>query len=112
MSGRKKPASPKPKPKPTPKPAVDFQAVVQAYNTELGDRLPRAEALNEKRRRAIRRLLSELREPTIESVENYFAAFARLARPFYFGDNDRGWRANFDYLLRSDTLLKTREESL
>jgi hypothetical protein len=86
--------------------------VLSAYNTTLGDRLPQAEALNDKRRRAIKRLLTELKEPTVEAVENYFAAFAERAPKFYFGENDRGWRASFDYLLRSDTLLKTREKAL
>ncbi|WP_231865298.1 replication protein [Citrobacter sp. AATXR] len=91
---------------------IDYQAVLSAYNTTLGDRLPLAEALNDKRRRAIKRLLTELKEPTVEAVENYFAAFAERAPKFYFGENDRGWRASFDYLLRSDTLLKTREKAL
>ncbi|HID8833960.1 TPA: replication protein, partial [Enterobacter chengduensis] len=94
------------------KPPIDYQAVLSAYNTTLGDRLPQAEALNDKRRRAIKRLLTELKEPTVEAVENYFAAFAERAPKFYFGENDRGWRASFDYLLRSDTLLKTREKAL
>lgn len=99
----------KPVSKKTP---IDYQAVLSAYNTTLGDRLPQAEALNDKRRRAIKRLLTELKEPTVETVENYFAAFAERAPKFYFGENDRGWRASFDYLLRSDTLLKTREKAL
>ena len=94
------------------KPAIDYQAVMSAYNSTLGDRLPQAEALNDKRRRNIKRLLSELKEPTVEAVENYFSAFSRSAKPFYFGENDTGWRASFDYLLRSDTLVKTREGSL
>lgn len=99
----------KPVSKKTP---IDYQAVMSAYNSTLGDRLPLAEALNDKRRRAIKRLLTELKEPTVEAVENYFAAFAERAPKFYFGENDRGWRASFDYLLRSDTLLKTREKAL
>ncbi|HBN1088044.1 TPA: replication protein [Enterobacter cloacae] len=99
----------KPVSKKTP---IDYQAVLSAYNSTLGDRLPQAEALNDKRRRAIKRLLTELKEPTVEAVENYFAAFSERAPKFYFGENDRGWRASFDYLLRSDTLLKTREKAL
>ena len=39
-------------------------------------------------------LLTELKEPTVEAVENYFAAFAERAPKFYFGENDRGWRAS------------------
>jgi hypothetical protein len=61
---------------------------MSAYNSTLGDRLPQAEALNDKRRRNIKRLLSELKEPTVEAVENYFSAFSRTAKPFYFGEND------------------------
>lgn len=94
------------------KTSVDYQAVLSAYNTTLGDRLPKAEALNDKRRKAIKRLLGELKEPTVTAVTSYFAAFAAHAKPFYFGENNSGWRASFDYLLRSDTLLKTREGSL
>ncbi|CAM7642995.1 replication protein [Escherichia coli] len=93
-------------------PTLDYQAVMSAYNSTLGDRLPQAEALSDKRRKAIKRLLTELKEPTIEAVENYFSAFAKNAKPFYFGENDTGWRASFDYLLRSETLIKTREGSL
>lgn len=91
---------------------IDHQAVMLAYNSVLGDRLPQAETLNDKRRKAINRLMTELNEPTLEAVNNYFAAFARVAKPFYFGENNTGWRANLDYLLRSDTLIKTREGSL
>ena len=94
------------------KPAIDYQAVLSAYNSTRGERQPPAEAKNDKRRRGIKRLLSELKEPTVEAVENYFSAFSRSAKPFYFGENDTGWRASFDYLLRSDTLVKTREGSL
>jgi hypothetical protein len=34
--------------------------------------LPQAEALNDKRRRAIKRLLSELKEPTVELLRTIF----------------------------------------
>ena len=85
---------------------------MEAYNEIAGDRLPNAEKLNPKRRTAIKRLLGELKEPTVEAVSNYFQAFMSTAKPFYFGSNDTGWRASFDYLLRSDTLTKTREGSL
>lgn len=56
--------------------------------------------------------VGELKEPTVEAFGNYVHAFMSNAKPFYFGDNSSGWRASFDYLLRSDTLTKTREGSL
>lgn len=92
--------------------SIPYQAVLEAYNEAAGDRLPNAEKLNPKRRTAIKRLLGELKEPTVEAASNYFHAFMATASSFYFGDNNRGWRASFDYLLNSDTLTKTREGSL
>lgn len=91
---------------------VPYQAVLEAYNEAVGDKLPNADKLNPKRRTAIKRLLGELKEPTVEAFGNYVHAFMSDAKPFYFGDNSSGWRASFDYLLRSDTLTKTREGSL
>jgi len=93
--------------KPTP-----YEAVMQSYNELADGKLPLAESLNAKRKRDIKRLLGELKEPTVEAASLYFEAFFSTARQFYFGDNDRGWRASFDYLLRSDTLMKTREGAL
>ena len=91
---------------------IDYQAVADAYNQVLGNRLPTCKALNDKRKRAIKKLMAELNEPTVDSAARYFAAFGRKARPFHFGENDRSWRADFDYVIRTDTLLKTREGAL
>lgn len=97
------------KTKPAP---LNYQAVLEAYNDAAGNRLPNASTLNDARRRAIKRLLGELAEPTPEAAGKYFQYFMETAKPFYFGENPRQWQANFDYLLRSDTLLKTREGAL
>lgn len=91
---------------------IPFESIMEAYNELAEGKLPMAESLNTKRKRDIRRLMGELKEPTEEAVVRYFQAFFETAGKFYFGDNDRGWRANFDYLLRSDTLTKTREWTL
>lgn len=91
---------------------IKYQDVADAYNEILGDRLPKVQELNDKRKRQIKRLLGELHEPTLDAVKAYLETFADTAKPFYFGDNNRGWRAGFDYLLRSEVLVKTREGSL
>ncbi|AHY06722.1 helix-turn-helix domain-containing protein [Serratia plymuthica] len=93
-------------------PKIKYQDVADAYNEILGDRLPKVQELNEKRKRQIKRLLGELHEPTLDAVKAYFETFGDAAGPFYFGDNNRSWRAGFDYLLRSDVLVKTREGAL
>ncbi len=91
---------------------IKYQDVADAYNEILGERLPKVQELNEKRKRQIKRLLGELHEPTLDAVKAYFETFGDAAGPFYFGDNNRSWRAGFDYLLRSDVLVKTREGAL
>ncbi|WP_422630931.1 replication protein [Photorhabdus tasmaniensis] len=91
---------------------IPYMEIMEAYNEAVGDKLPNAESLNEKRKRAIKKLWGELSHPTVEAATKYFEAFVATAKPFYFGENDSGWRASFDYLLRSDTLTKTREGAL
>lgn len=93
-------------------PAIDYQAFADAYNETLGDQLPNCAVMNDKRKRALKKLLGLLREPTVECFTAYLRGFAKRAGPFYFGDNDRGWMASIDYLLREDTLTKTKEGSL
>ncbi|MCT8353856.1 replication protein [Photorhabdus kayaii] len=91
---------------------IPYMEIMEAYNEAVGDKLPNAESLNEKRKRAIKKLWGELSHQTVEAATKYFEAFVATAKPFYFGENDSGWRASFDYLLRSDTLTKTREGAL
>ena len=93
-------------------PAIDYQAFADAYNETLGDQLPNCTVMNDKRKRALKKLLGLLLEPTVECFTAYLRGFAKRAGPFYFGDNDRGWMASIDYLLREDTLTKTKEGSL
>ena len=91
---------------------INYKAFADAYNTILGDRLPNCAVMNTKRQRALKKILGLLLEPTVDCFSAYLRAFAKRASPFYFGDNDRGWTASLDYLLREDTLTKTKEGSL
>jgi len=91
---------------------IPYQAVMDAYNSALAERLPFAEALNDERKRGIQRIWKQMKHQTVEACSAYFNRFAETAKPFYFGDSESGWKADFDYLLRSKTLTKTREGSL
>ena len=92
--------------------AINYQAFADVYNEILGDRLPTCAVMNDKRKRALKKLLTMLKAPTLDCFSAYLNAFAHTARPFYFGDNDRGWRASFDFMLRQDTLTATKEGSI
>ncbi|ELO6142039.1 replication protein [Escherichia coli] len=88
---------------------IDYESFLNAYNIEVGDRLPHAVAVNEKRKRRLKKIIPQLKTPNVDGFRAYVRAFVHQAKPFYFGDNDTGWTADFDYLLREDSLTGVRE---
>lgn len=91
---------PGPKPPSGPRPK-DLLAI---WNDHRGD-LPAAKGMSQTRKARASARLSE--EP---SLDVWADAVRRIAAsPFCRGENDRGWRASFDWLLQPDVLLKTLE---
>nr|WP_310616670.1 replication protein [Pantoea cypripedii] len=88
---------------------VDCGAVIDAYNELASGRLAYAE-IDEGRVIAIRRIACELpkTQTANESFAKYFNAFFSRASDYYFGKNERGWHANFDWLMKSETLTLVR----
>ncbi|WGM05015.1 replication protein [Arsenophonus nasoniae] len=95
--------------KPNP---LDCEAYLNAYNEIVGDRLPHAVEASNERKRKLKLLVESLVKPNLEGFQDYVNAFMQRARPFHFGDNDRGWVATFDFLLNRKTLTKIREGTL
>lgn len=91
---------------------IDYEEYLAAYNEIVGDRLPHAVEANKERQRKIRELVNSLATKNIDGFRAYVKAFMAAARPFHFGDNDRDWVANFDYLLRPKVLVAIREGTL
>ena len=89
---------------------IDPEAVMNGYNEIFADVLPSAELDND-RRRMITRLAAHMKNKTTGAFLGYFEKFRADASDFYFGENG-GWRASFDYLMKPETLRKTREGSL
>lgn len=75
---------------------TNFDEIVNLYN-EYCYNLPKISKLTDKRKTAIRKFLKEF---TIED----FKKICCLANEndFLTGDNDRNWKADFDFLLRTD----------
>ncbi|ECG6033319.1 helix-turn-helix domain-containing protein [Salmonella enterica subsp. enterica serovar Eastbourne] len=88
---------------------VDPDAVMKGYNEIFADTLPAAE-LDVDRRGMIIRLAAHMKNKTTGAFLGYFEKFRADAPDFYFGAS--GWRASFDYLMKPETLRKTREEAL
>ncbi|WP_239690345.1 replication protein [Rodentibacter caecimuris] len=94
---------------------INFDQIAECWNSEnenRGGQLPFVEKINDKRKRAIKKFLGELKAPTAECAANYFRAFFEAMKPHHWGENDRGWRANFDFAIRADIVLRVREEAL
>lgn len=89
---------------------IDPEAVMNGYNEIFADALPAAE-LDADRRRMITRLAAHMKNKTTGAFLGYFEKFRADAPDFYFGENG-GWRASFDYLMKPETLRKTREGAL
>lgn len=88
---------------------IDPEAVMSGYNEIFADVLPVAE-LDDDRRRMITRLAAHMKNKTTGAFLGYFEKFRADAPDFYFGAS--GWRASFDYLMKPETLRKTREGAL
>lgn len=82
----------------------DFSLLANLWNEHCGD-LPRVKKMNPERIALSHKRIQE--EP---SQEVWVAAIVRLAASeFCCGVNERGWLADFDFLLQASTLSKTIE---
>ena len=100
---------------------VNYSAVAETYNTlvkELNSNLPliaNPSQLSDKRKKAIKKLAQvfikrfEIESDVESALGEYFKDFLKSATNFYFGENNRGWKADFEYILREATLDKVLE---
>lgn len=91
---------------------ITYSAIADLYNRVCGDVLPRCVALNKKRKTNIRNLCGmtingckPFRE--LDFWEGYFNDC--LTNRHWTGDNDRGWRADLEFLTRQEVALKALE---
>ncbi|SMG60190.1 helix-turn-helix domain-containing protein [Cedecea sp. NFIX57] len=92
--------------------SVDAQAVIDGYNEIFAGLLPAA-TLDAERRTTITRLAAHMANKTTGAFLGYMEKFRNIAPDFYFGgESGEDWKANFDYLMKPETLRKTREKSL
>lgn len=89
-----------------PKPFDEIACAVSAYN-EAAEAAgwPKVQVLSKSRRAALRARLKEA-----GGVTGWAEALARAqSSPHLCGQNDRGWRANFDFLTRQSSFAKLME---
>lgn len=100
---------------------VNYSAVAETYNhlvKELNSNLPliaNPSQLSDKRKKAIKKLAQvfikrfEIDTDVESALGEYIKDFLQSAPSFYFGENNRGWKADFEYILRESTLDKVLE---
>ena len=87
------------------------EKIVSVYNQTVGSTLPQVKALTEKRRKAVRKFIDFYRQQVntvdetafLASVRDYFLRATRSE--FLTGNNDRGWKADFDFLTNENKAL-------
>lgn len=80
---------------------IPYSKVTDLWNNSNNPKITR---LTDKRRTLIRRLCKEF---TIEQIEEVFKKVPTI--PFLVGENERNWRADFEYTARPDKFLKILE---
>lgn len=102
------------------KPKAPVTDIYDAYNEVLGDKLPRALILTDARKREISARWNELlntehkgklRYSGIEDGINWWnRLFAKVTlNPHWVGENDRGWRADLDWIINKKNFIKVLE---
>jgi len=82
-----------------------YTQIQDLYNNILSKSLTSCEKLTEKRKKHINSLLKEFKN--IEKIEDIFKKVAET--PFLLGQNDKGWKADFEWLINHNNLLKVLE---
>lgn len=85
----------------------DDHLLVEVWNKECGP-LPKVKELNQKRKRLCKEALKKNKDP------DYWKQLVKklLTSKFHLGENDRGWKASFDYFLRPEVQTQLLEGSI
>lgn len=103
---------------PNRRPSIPYAKIIALYNEVVANTaLPKATSLNDKRKASINARVRELAKvkaiQTEEALLNELRSiFEKLIKdPWYCGNNDRGWIANFDYIFSIKGFTRFLERS-
>jgi hypothetical protein len=92
---------------------ICYSTIQQAYNETCSPALPACAVMNESRKRQIKAMASiEFmgKKPFTQGIEVWQQYFADcLTEPHWIGQNDRGWRADFDFVTTPKNAIKLME---
>ncbi len=92
-----------------------IEKIISVYNETTVDYLPKVVALTDKRRKAVRRFIDFYRKQVnavdeqdfLSAVRDYF--LKATCSDFLTGNNNRGWKADFDFLTNENKALALLE---
>lgn len=98
-------------------PNCPFKTICERFNERFAGRLPAVKIASPKRQAVVRQRWHDIfrdcgchsEAEGLEAVNDYFDAIA--SHRWMFGENDRGWIANFDYIMSSRCYTKIYENS-
>jgi hypothetical protein len=88
-----------------PMPIIPVDGLVEIWNQICGSLLPQVLSITNRRLNTIKARLKE--RPDLEEWKGIFQRI--ISSPFLRGENDRSWRADFDWCLKPDNLAKILE---
>jgi hypothetical protein len=104
-----------------PSQSAPYRDLMTVYNEVLGEQLPKALTMNASRKQALkarwREMIGsvgpggEIRYEDRESGINWWRRFFKkvMYNPHWMGANDRGWRADFDWIIKPNNFTKILE---
>jgi len=85
-----------------------LEDIKNSYNNILGGLLSECKIFNKQRKSCLKARINENKErANLEWWEKYFNDVKNM--PFLLGDNDHGWRADFEWLIRPTNMPKVLE---
>tara|TARA_R110000824_G_scaffold42980_11_gene125960 strand:- start:4593 stop:5432 length:840 start_codon:yes stop_codon:yes gene_type:complete len=88
--------------------AIPYRDIVAAYNGAASvNGMAQAKKLTQKRKGAVKRLYQTLNK-NMDTIAQYFGWLSES--DFYGGVNDRGWKADFDYVCEERVILRYMEK--
>lgn len=91
-----------------------FAEIQETYNRICSPTLPSCRTMTDKRKRQVKRMVDlefngkrPFREHGLSMWESYFGDC--LTNKHWVGENDRGWRADFDFVTKPDNAIKLLE---
>lgn len=94
-------------------PAIPYQKIADMFNEYIGDDFPKIRGVNTDKRKRITKKFYIYMDRDLDKIAAYFGYFGSHAGDFYRGKQDgSSWTANYEYIIKDETIEKCREGNL